>query len=55
MERAKDGVGAVKEFFSTLTLDERWGVMVAFEEAQPQMFGQLVAAVPDWVQWMADE
>ncbi|MBE9209422.1 hypothetical protein IQ244_23555 [Nostoc sp. LEGE 06077] len=32
--------------------DERWGVIVAFEEAQPQMFEQLVAAAPEWVEWM---
>ncbi|WP_235526341.1 hypothetical protein [Nostoc piscinale] len=42
---------SIKEFLSTLTSDERWGVMVAFEEVQPQLFGQLVAA-PDWAQWM---
>ncbi|MBD2479589.1 plasmid replication protein, CyRepA1 family [Anabaena sp. FACHB-83] len=52
-ERVESGVDAVKEFLSTLTLDERWGVMVAFEEAQPQLFSQLVAEAPDWVQWMA--
>ncbi|MBD2471989.1 hypothetical protein H6G90_30915 [Nostoc sp. FACHB-145] len=52
MERVKDSVGAVKEFLSTLTPDERWGVMVAFEEAQPMMFGEFVAAAPDWVEWM---
>ncbi|MBD2459178.1 hypothetical protein H6G80_34715 [Nostoc sp. FACHB-87] len=55
MERVKHGVGAVKEFLSSLSSDERWGVMVAFEESEPAMFGQLVAAAPDWVQWMADE
>jgi hypothetical protein len=52
MERVKDGVEAVKELLNTLTSDERWGVMLAFEEAQPQMFGQLVASAPDWVEWM---
>jgi hypothetical protein len=52
MERVKDGVEAVKEFLSTLSSDERWGVMVAFEEAQPQLFGQLVAAASDWEHWM---
>ncbi|MBD2302785.1 plasmid replication protein, CyRepA1 family [Nostoc sp. FACHB-190] len=52
MERVKDGVESIKEFLSTLTSDERWGVMVAFEEQEPQMFGQLVAAAPEWVEWM---
>ncbi|MDZ8096909.1 MAG: hypothetical protein RMZ42_33955 [Nostoc sp. DedQUE05] len=52
MERLESGVEAVKQFLSTLTSDERWGVMVEFEEAQPQMFSQLVAVAPDWVQWM---
>ncbi|MCC5636995.1 hypothetical protein LC593_14215 [Nostoc sp. CHAB 5844] len=51
-ERVKDGVGAVKEFLSTLSSDERWGVMVAFEEAQPQIFRELVAIGTDWVVWM---
>ncbi|MBD2471537.1 plasmid replication protein, CyRepA1 family [Nostoc sp. FACHB-145] len=52
MERVESGVDAVKEFLSTLTSDERWGVMVAFEEQEPVMFGQLVASAPDWVEWM---
>ncbi|MBU7587064.1 MAG: hypothetical protein KAF91_30145 [Nostoc sp. TH1S01] len=55
VERVKDGVEAVKEFLSTLSSDERWGVMVAFEESEPAMFGQLVAAAPEWMQWMEDE
>ncbi|BAY41334.1 hypothetical protein NIES2111_57300 (plasmid) [Nostoc sp. NIES-2111] len=33
MERVKDGVEWVKEFLSTLSSDERWGVMVAIDEA----------------------
>ncbi|WP_242072163.1 plasmid replication protein, CyRepA1 family [Nostoc sp. FACHB-110] len=52
MERVESGLEAAKEFLSTLTSDERWSVMVAFEEAQPQLFGQLVAAAPEWVEWM---
>ncbi|WP_253274489.1 hypothetical protein [Nostoc sp. PCC 7107] len=53
MECVESGVDAVNEFLSTLSSDERWGVMVAFEEQEPQMFGQLVAAAPDWMLWMA--
>jgi hypothetical protein len=52
MEQVKIGVDAVKEFLSSLTSDERWGVMVEMEEQEPVMFGQLVAVAPDWVQWM---
>jgi hypothetical protein len=43
MSRVAHGVDAVKQFLSTLTSDERWGVMVVFEEAQPQLFDQLMA------------
>ncbi|MBD2452312.1 hypothetical protein H6G76_35465 [Nostoc sp. FACHB-152] len=53
IECVESGVEAVKEFLSILTLDECWGVMVAFEEAQPVMFGELVVDAPDWVEWMA--
>ncbi|MCC5639781.1 DUF3854 domain-containing protein [Nostoc sp. CHAB 5844] len=53
MERVKDGVEAVKEFLSNLNSDERWGVMLTFEEAEPQFFGEFVAAAPEWVDWMA--
>ncbi|MBD2451246.1 DUF3854 domain-containing protein [Nostoc sp. FACHB-152] len=52
MERLGIGVDAVKEFLSSLTPDERWGVMVQMEENEPQMFGQLVAQAPDWMLWM---
>ncbi|MBD2452331.1 DUF3854 domain-containing protein [Nostoc sp. FACHB-152] len=53
MEQVESGVEAVKEFLSTLTSDERWGVMLAFEEVQPVMFGELVAEAPEWMEWMA--
>jgi hypothetical protein len=43
MEHYENGVDAVKQFFSTLTSEERSYVMVVFEEAQPVMFEQLVA------------
>jgi hypothetical protein len=32
----------LKSSSALLTSDERWGVMLAFEEAQPQIFVQLV-------------
>ncbi|MCC5669822.1 hypothetical protein LC653_39960 [Nostoc sp. CHAB 5784] len=41
-----------KELLSTLTIDERWGVMLEFEDASPDKFAQLVTDAPDWVQWM---
>jgi hypothetical protein len=52
MEQVESGVEAVKKFLSNFTSDERWGVMLAFEEAQPQLFGQLVVEAPDWVEWI---
>ncbi|NDJ25788.1 hypothetical protein GS682_30225 [Nostoc sp. B(2019)] len=45
-------VGMVQELLGTLTSDERWGVMVEFEEVCPDGFAQLVAAAPQWVVWM---
>ncbi|HYX16587.1 MAG TPA: hypothetical protein VE944_19910 [Nostoc sp.] len=43
----------VQELLSTLTSDERWGVMVEFEEVYPDAIAQLVDRAPDWVEWMA--
>ena len=51
MKQIAHGVDAVKQFLSTLTSDERWGVMMAIDEAHPAMFEDLTAA-PDWVAWM---
>jgi hypothetical protein len=42
----------VKELLSTLTSDQRWGVMLEFEEVESEKFGQLIASAPDWVEWM---
>ncbi|MEH2380210.1 MAG: hypothetical protein V7K27_15200 [Nostoc sp.] len=47
------GVDAVKELLSTLTSDERLGVMLEFEYACPDKFAQLVADAPQWTEWMA--
>ncbi|MBD2505630.1 hypothetical protein H6G83_34420 [Anabaena azotica FACHB-119] len=52
MERVACGVEAVKQFLSTLSSDERWGVMMAIDERSPQMFEELTAAAPDWIKWM---
>jgi hypothetical protein len=52
IERVEDGVDAVKELLCTLTIDQRCGVMLEFEDVEPLKFGQLIAAAPDWVQWM---
>ncbi|MBD2505298.1 hypothetical protein H6G83_32670 [Anabaena azotica FACHB-119] len=52
MERVAHGVDAVKQFLSTLSSDERWGVMMAIDEAQPEMFEELTAKSPDWMAWM---
>jgi hypothetical protein len=53
IERVEDGVDAVKQLLSTLTIDERCGVMLEFEDASPEKFGQLVADAPQWTEWMA--
>ncbi|WP_390625530.1 MULTISPECIES: hypothetical protein [Nostoc] len=53
IERVEDGVDAVKELLSTLTIDECCGVMLEFEDLDPNKFAQLVADAPDWVEWMA--
>ncbi|WP_228038831.1 hypothetical protein [Nostoc sp. LEGE 12450] len=52
MERVEYGVDAVKELLSTLTSDERCGVMLEFEDARPDKFAQLVTDVPQWTEWM---
>ncbi|WP_226889493.1 hypothetical protein [Nostoc sp. MG11] len=52
VQKVESGVGMVQELLSTLTSDERWGVMVEFEEANVEKFGQLMASAPDWVEWM---
>lgn len=51
--RVEYGVESVKELLSTLTIDERCGVMLEFEDVDPDKFAQLVALAPDWVEWMA--
>ncbi|MEH1765671.1 MAG: hypothetical protein V7L27_01115 [Nostoc sp.] len=52
IERFDYGVEGVKELLSTLTSDERCGVMLEFEDASPDKFAQLVADAPDWVEWI---
>ncbi|MCC5633373.1 hypothetical protein LC613_38535 [Nostoc sphaeroides CHAB 2801] len=53
IKRLEDGVDKVKELLSTLTSDERWGVMLKFEDIEAEKFGQLIAIAPDWVEWMS--
>jgi len=53
IERFEFGVDAVKELLSTLTSDQRWGVMLEFGEVSLDRFAQLVIAAPDWEEWMA--
>ncbi len=43
----------IKELLSTLTIDERCGVMLEFEDASPEKFGQLLVDAPQWTEWMA--
>ncbi len=53
MKRVEYGVDAVKELLSTLTSDERCGVMLEFEDASPDKFAQLVTDAPNWTKWIA--
>jgi hypothetical protein len=50
--QVESGVEVVKEILSTLTSDQRWGVMLEFEEVCPEGFARLIANAPDWVEWM---
>jgi hypothetical protein len=53
IERFQSSVEGVKQLLSTLTSDERCGVMLKFEDIDPDKFAQLVADAPEWVEWMA--
>jgi hypothetical protein len=50
IERVENGVDAVKELLSRLTIDERWGVMLEFDEICPDRFAQLVTNAPQWTE-----
>ncbi|WP_341532028.1 hypothetical protein WKK05_40780 (plasmid) [Nostoc sp. UHCC 0302] len=52
IERVEHGINSMKELLSTLTSDERWGVMLEFEEINPEKFSQLVTDAPQWTEWM---
>ncbi|MEH1912970.1 hypothetical protein [Nostoc sp.] len=52
IERVECGVDAVKELLSTLTIDERLGMMLEFEDVDPNKFAQLVTDAPQWTEWM---
>jgi hypothetical protein len=51
MERVEYGVDAVKELLSTLTSDKRCGVMLEFEDLDPDKFAQLVSDAPQSTGW----
>ena len=53
IKRFESGVESVKELLSTLTIDQRWGVMLKFEDFEPDLFAQLVTDAPQWTEWMA--
>jgi hypothetical protein len=53
IERVECGVDALIELLSTLTIDERCGVMLEFEDACPDKFAQLLVDAPQWTEWMA--
>ncbi|MEH1828173.1 MAG: hypothetical protein V7L22_23030 [Nostoc sp.] len=52
IECVENRVDAVKELLSTLTSDERCGVMLEFEDLDPDKFAQLVTDAPQWTEWM---
>jgi hypothetical protein len=52
IERFQSGVEGVKELLSTLTSDERCGVILKFEDINPDKFAQLVADAPQWIEWI---
>jgi hypothetical protein len=53
IERVQYGVESVKELLSTLTIDQRWGVILEFEDIDPSKFAQFVTDAPQWTEWMA--
>ena len=53
IERVEHGIDSVKELLSMLTSDERWGVMLEFEEVNSEKFAKLLVDAPQWVEWMA--
>ncbi|QFS49704.1 hypothetical protein [Nostoc sphaeroides] len=53
IERFEYGVESVKELLRTLTSDERWGVILEFEDVDADKFAQLVLDAPHWTEWMA--
>jgi hypothetical protein len=53
MSRFKYGVEGVKELLSTLSSDQRWGVMLEFEDLNPDKFSQFISSAPNWVEWMS--
>ncbi|MBG1263559.1 hypothetical protein F8S20_32985 [Nostoc sp. BAE] len=55
IKRFESGVESVKELLSTLTSDERCGVMLKFEDINQDLFAQLVVDAPDWVEWIGPE
>jgi hypothetical protein len=52
IERVENRIDAVKRLLSTLTIDERCGVMLEFEDARPEKFAQLVTDAPQWTECM---
>ncbi|MEH1814079.1 MAG: hypothetical protein V7L09_16815 [Nostoc sp.] len=52
IEQVEYGVDAVKQLLSTLTINERCGVMLEFEDIDPDKFAQLVTDAPQWTEWM---
>ncbi|MBD2249611.1 hypothetical protein [Nostoc sp. FACHB-888] len=52
IERVEYRVESAQELLSTLTIDERCGVMLKFEDFEPNLFAQLLVDAPQWTEWM---
>ena len=51
IQGVESGIDAVKKMLGTLTTDQRWGVMLEFEQVNPEKFAQMISVAPDWVKW----
>jgi hypothetical protein len=49
MEGFEYGIETIKELLTTLTADERWGVMLEWENLDFQGFTQFIELRPDWM------
>jgi len=51
VEKLSDGVTAVKEVLSSLSRDEKWGVLTGFDEFDPEYFERFTSLIPDYIEF----